>query len=132
MDREEEDVQTLSFGDFHNVEFMSNASAAILLKAVTEKKYGERNPPEVFSKAFAYAKKFPGAVEISDVAGVDQLFTELSTLQFDREEEETKEVQYGGYDGSEMETRTVTQKVKRSYKFDKYEVSTSRGREDEV
>lgn len=119
---EEEDVNNLAFGEFGGVDFLSNASAAILLQAVASRKYQDRQPPEVFSKAVSYAKKFAGAVEISDVAGVDQLFTELSSLQFDREEEETKQVMVPSLDGSGPEVRTVTETVKRSYKFDKYEV----------
>ncbi len=40
----------------------------------------------MFAKAQEYAAKFPGAVDLMDVAAVDELFASLSALEFVREE----------------------------------------------
>jgi len=83
---EEEDVNTLSFGaDFDGAVFLPNSSIALLLQKIAEKKYGERAPPEVFAKAKTYASAFGGAVELTDVAAIDELYTSLRSLEFVRE-----------------------------------------------
>ncbi len=40
----------------------------------------------VFAKAQEYAAKFPGAVDLTDVAAVDELYASLGALEFVRQE----------------------------------------------
>lgn len=90
-DAPEEDVSLLHFGPgfSSDVHFLPNSHVSLLLSQISEKKYGggggERRAPEVFSKARAYAGRFIGAVDISDVAAIDELFHALRALEFPRE-----------------------------------------------
>lgn len=87
---QEEDVAQLTFGDFKDAAWIPNSHVALLLQQIADKKYAtaDRRMPEVFAKSRAYAGRFVGAVELTDVAAIDELFASLRSLEFVRESAE--------------------------------------------
>ena len=87
----EEDVSQLSFGAFDSASWLPNSHVSLLLAEIAAQRYGSgsgadaRPPPEVFAKAREYATRFVGAVEVTDVAAIDELFTALRALEWARE-----------------------------------------------
>lgn len=88
----EEDVSQLSFGAFDSASWLPNSHVSLLLAEIAAKRYGGsgggaegRPPPEVFTKAREYATRFVGAVEVTDVAAIDELFSSLRALEWARE-----------------------------------------------
>ena len=94
--KEEEDVSQLQFGGLADAEWIPNSHVSMLLAQIAANKYGggeagagassaARPPPEVFAKAREYASRFVGAVEITDSAAIDELFSSLRGLAWARE-----------------------------------------------
>ena len=95
--KEEEDVSQLQFGGLADAEWIPNSHVSMLLAQIAANKYGGgeagagasssggRPPPEVFAKAREYASRFVGAVEITDSAAIDELFSSLRGLAWARE-----------------------------------------------
>lgn len=81
-----DDVNALAFGDLPpETRFLSNSTVSMLLAKVASQKYGDKPKPKVFEQASEYAARFAGAVDLTDVAAVDELFTALTNLEFVRE-----------------------------------------------
>jgi hypothetical protein len=81
-----DDVNALLFGDLpSDTAFLPNASVSMLLGKVAAQKYSEKPAPKIFAQAHEYAARFAGAVDLTDIAAVDELFTSLSALEFVRE-----------------------------------------------
>lgn len=82
-----DDVNALAFGDLPpETRFLSNSTVSMLLAKVASQKYGDnKSKPKVFEQASEYAARFAGAVDLTDVAAVDELFTALTNLEFVRE-----------------------------------------------
>lgn len=82
-----DDVNALAFGDLPpETRFLSNSTVSMLLAKVASQKYGDsKAKPKVFEQASEYAARFAGAVDLTDVAAVDELFTALTNLEFVRE-----------------------------------------------
>jgi hypothetical protein len=102
---EDEDTETVGFGNGMDITFMSNAEAAILLENLVSTKQARPTecvrrtyldaidaiehvtlqlPCRVFSKSLSYAAANMGAVQIRDVAAIDELFNALRVMEFDR------------------------------------------------
>ena len=62
---------------------MSNAETAVLLSTIQKSK-GIQRPPEAFTKSLSYAQAHMGAVQLTDVEEIDELFTALRSLEFER------------------------------------------------